>query len=126
MKFQLKYGIPFTEITFINNDKKIIAKNVVIDTGSASTIISTETALQLDLESQLTDMLQRVRGVGGYEFVYEKDIHCIEIDNVKVENLKIQVGAMNYGFEINAILGMDFLKIGKLIVDCDKQEIYRV
>lgn len=126
MKFQLKYGIPFTEITFINNDKKVVAKNVVIDTGSASTIISTETALQLDLESQLTDTLQRVRGVGGYEFVYEKDIHCIEIDNIKVENLKIQVGAMNYGFEINAILGMDFLKTGKLIVDCDKLEIYRV
>ena len=125
MNFQLKYGIPFTEITFINNDKKVVAKNVVIDTGSASTIISTETALQSDLESQLTDTLQRVRGVGGYEFVYEKDIHCIKIGNVTVENLKIQVGAMNYGFEINAILGMDFLKIGKLIVDCDKLEIYR-
>lgn len=64
MKFRLKYGIPFTEITFINNDKTVVAKNVVIDTGSASTIISTETALQLDLESQLTDTLQRVRGVG--------------------------------------------------------------
>lgn len=84
MKFQLKYGIPFTEITFINNDKKVVAKNVVIDTGSASTIISTETALQLDLESQLADTLQRVRGVGGYEFVYEKDIHCIEIDKLLI------------------------------------------
>jgi predicted aspartyl protease len=123
MKLQLKYGIPFTEVTFMNNDKEVVSQNVVIDTGSASTIISTETALQLDLESQLTDILQRVRGVGGYEFVYEKTVNCIEINNTKVKNLNIQIGAMNYGFEIDAILGMDFLKAGKLIIDCDRLEI---
>jgi hypothetical protein len=39
MKLQLKYGIPFTEVTFINNDKKIVTQNVVIDTGSASKMI---------------------------------------------------------------------------------------
>ena len=124
MKLHLKYGIPFTEITLGNNNKEVLLKNVLVDTGSASTIISTEIALQLDLEANLTDELQRVRGAGGYEFVYEKVIDIIKIGNSHIEGLRIQVGAMDYGFEINAILGMDFLSQGKLTIDCGKLELH--
>lgn len=124
MKLKLKYGIPFAKVTLIHNGKHIELENVVIDTGSASTIISAEVAIEMDLESKLEDTLHRVRGVGGTEFVYEKIIDGIEVDGIAVENFKIQVGAMNYGFDISAILGMNFLKAGKMIVDCDKLEVY--
>ena len=44
MKFELQYGIPFISAGFKHGDKKILLKNVVIDTGSGGTILPTETA----------------------------------------------------------------------------------
>ena len=123
MKLELRHGIPFTEVILRNNGKEIASRNVVVDTGSASTIISAEIAVQLDMESGLNDSLNRVRGVGGTEFVYEKVIGCIEIGGITLENFKLQVGAMNYGFEIDALLGMDFLQACQLLVDCYKMEV---
>lgn len=73
----------------------------------------------------MNDTLHRIRGVGGTEFVYEKVIDSIQLGNVEVCNFKIQIGAMNYGFGINAILGMNFLKAGELLIDCGKLEIQK-
>lgn len=123
MKFELKYGVPFISAVFKHGDKEILLKNVVIDTGSGGTILPTETAFELGLEAELNDTLHRIRGVGGTEFVYEKVIDSIQLGNVEVCNFKIQIGAMNYGFGINAILGMNFLKAGELLIDCGKLEI---
>lgn len=41
-----------------------------------------------------------------------------------VSNLKLDVGAMDYGFDIDAILGMDFLKKAKVVIDIDKMMLY--
>ena len=123
MRFELKYGIPFVSAIFKHGDKEIILENVVIDTGSGGTILPTETAFELGLEAELNDTLHRIRGVGGTEFVYEKAIDSIQLGNVEVYNFQIQIGAMNYGFGIDAILGMNFLKSGKLLIDCGKLEI---
>ena len=123
MKFELKYGIPFVNAVFKHGDKESVLENVVIDTGSGGTLLPTEIAFELGLEAELEDSLQRIRGVGGTEFVYEKIIDSIQLGNVTVKNFKIQIGAMNYGFGIKAILGMNFLKAGELIIDCGKLEI---
>ena len=123
MKFELKYGIPFVRAVFRNGNKEFVLENVVIDTGSGGTVLPTEIAFELGLEAELEDSLQRIRGVEGTEFVYEKIIDSIKLGDVTVENFKIQIGAMNYGFGIKAILGMNFLKAGELLIDCGKLEI---
>jgi hypothetical protein len=35
----------------------------------------------------------------------------------------VQIGTMNYGFQINGILGMDFLKRSKAMIDIDENII---
>ena len=60
---------------------------------------------------------------GDKEFIYEKIIDSIKFGDVIVENFKIQIGAMNYGFGIKAILGMNFLMVVELFIDCGKLEI---
>jgi len=45
MKLYFDYGLPFAEIELINGDKKIKLSKVLIDTGSATTIISTRMTL---------------------------------------------------------------------------------
>jgi len=84
------------------------------------TIISTDTAFKIGLNPESDDVIHTVCGVGGIEFVYEKKINNIKIDNATVTDMKIQVGAMDYGFEINAIIGMDFLTQTRAVIDLGK------
>ena len=124
MKFYIKDGLPFTEINLSHEGKEVFIDNVLIDTGSASTIISTEVAISLDLGPSPDDELIRIRGVGGSEYVYEKCINKITLGAIVIEDLKIDVGAMDYGFDIKVILGMDFLIKAKAIIDIERRMIY--
>ncbi len=117
MRLYYEYGLPFTEIELFNGEKRIKLSKVLIDTGSATTIISTEAAIGLGLGPQPDDKINLVRGVGGVEAVYEKNVERIILDTATLKNFKIDVGAMQYGFEINAIVGMDVLKQAKAIVN---------
>ena len=123
MKMNLEYGIPFIEIKIINNDKEVTVKNVLIDTGAASSILSSDIALAMGLAPSPTDVINRVRGVGGYEYVYEKSIDKIRIEDIELNNFKIEVGDMDYGFNINAILGTDFLIASRAVIDMESLEL---
>jgi predicted aspartyl protease len=125
IKLRLTNGLPFAEVTFIHNGKVKLVPKVLIDTGSMSTIISTDIADELGLKGEPDDILHAICGVGGSEFVYEKCIDLVEIDGVaKVSNLTIQVGAMDYGFDINSILGMNYLMAAKIIIDTGNLTLY--
>lgn len=125
MNIKLKDDLPFVEIELIHNGRKITIDNALIDTGSASTIIATDIALELNLGPSPEDELIRVRGVGGSEYVYEKNIDEIKLGSTKVSDLTIDVGAMNYGFAIDAIIGMNFLTSARLTIDMDRMAIYK-
>ena len=117
MKLYFNYGLPFAEIEFINGGRNVKLSKVLIDTGSATTIISTETAISLGLGPEPDDELNLVRGVGGVESVYEKYVDTIVLDTTLLNNMRIDVGAMQYGFEFDAIVGMDILEKAKALID---------
>jgi hypothetical protein len=48
IKIIYDYGLPFVEIELLNGDKSIMISKALIDTGSATTIIPTETAIYLE------------------------------------------------------------------------------
>ncbi|MBB6631411.1 retropepsin-like aspartic protease [Clostridium algidicarnis] len=123
MKMNLKYGIPFIEISIINSNNEITVKNVLIDTGAGSSIVSSDIALEIGLAPSPTDVINRVRGVGGYEYVYEKSIDKIKIEDIEINNFKIEIGDMDYGFNIEAILGTDFLIESRATVDMENLEL---
>lgn len=64
-----------------------------------------------------TDIINSVQGIGGSETVIEKKIDAIEIDNVLASDFCIQIGTMNYGIEIDAIIGLDLLTACETIMD---------
>lgn len=126
MNIELRDGLPFVKLDLTHKDKTLNVKNVLVDTGSASTIISTDIAINLELGPSPDDELFRIRGVGGSEYVYEKNIEKIKLETATIMNLKVDVGAMDYGFEIDDIIGMNFLISAKLIIDLDKMIIYGI
>lgn len=123
MKIYFEYGLPFIEIEFINGEKRVKLSKVLIDTGSGTTIIPTETAIELGLGQQPEDEINLVSGIGGTESVYEKYVDKIVLDRITVDNFKVDVGAMLYSFEFDAIIGSDLLKQAKAVINFDEMTL---
>lgn len=112
-------------MAIVHNDKSIVVNNVLIDTGSGGTVFKMDIVEELDITIEPSDTIETIQGVGGCEFVYKKKIEKIKIGDLEVEDFKVEVGAMDYGFEINGIIGIDFLIRIKAIVDLARMTIKR-
>ena len=78
---------------------------VLIDTGSAATLINADHIL-LD-GSEIRNMAY---GVGGYEEILTKQFETFEINNSRINNINISIGDMDYGIDIDLLIGLDVLK----------------
>ncbi len=81
-------------------------KNELLDTGSGGSVFKMDVVKDIGITIEDDDVIESISGVGGTEFVYKKDIESISLGMLKLDNFKIEVGVMDYGFEINGILGM--------------------
>ncbi len=116
-------GLPFVEAELVYRGRRLELKNVLLDTGSGGTVFSADHLLDLDLHFERGDPVHRIRGVGGAEFVFTKRIEALGLGRFQVEGFKIEVGAMEYGFEIDGILGMDFLLHAGAVLDLERRQI---
>lgn len=123
-KLDLKYGLPFCKITIFYKGKSMVLDNVLIDTGSGGTVMKMDRVDEIGITIERDDTIETISGVGGIEFVYKKIIDRINLGNLVISNFTIEVGVMDYGFEIDGIIGMDFLKEVGAIIDLDKMAVY--
>lgn len=123
MRIELVDGLPFVSVVLVNQKKTVTLHRVLIDTGSAGTAIPIDTAIELCLGPDWEDELIRIRGIGGTEFVYLKDIDTVAVGSLVVHNLRVEVSTMDYGFEVNGILGTDFFIDSKAVIDLNNFEL---
>src|SRR5687767_4674889 len=103
-------GLPFVAAKLEANGKVIQLEYVLIDTGAAVSIFNTDDLKRIGIEQQLTDEIIKMSGIGGDEYVIEKQIDKISVDNLIVAPFLLQIGSMQYGMRIDGILGTDFLQ----------------
>lgn len=125
VKLDLKYGLPFCDVNLCHNGKFISIKNVLLDTGSGGSVFKMDVVEDIGITIEDDDVIESISGVGGTEFVYKKDIESIALGMLKLDNFKIEVGVMDYGFEINGILGMDFMRAVGATINLNKMEVAR-
>ena len=125
MKIEIRSGLPFVRASLIHCKKEIELDNVLLDTGSSGTIFSADKVLGIGLRAEPDDTVHRIRGVGGSEFVFIKQIDAISLGEFRIEHFNIEVGSVNYGFKINGIAGIDFLLQTKAIIDLDQLMLFR-
>ena len=79
---------------------------------------------KIGVKPEANDMTQTIQGVGGQEFVYTKNIDKISInDEIVIEKFNVELGSMDYGIEIDGIIGYDFMKVVGLIIDLRQMNI---
>lgn len=71
MQLTLRDNLPFTQITIAYQSAAIVLRNVLIDTGSATTILSADAVAAVQIVPSPQDVLYTIRGVGGSEVVFD-------------------------------------------------------
>ena len=67
--------------------------------------------------------MHRIRGIGGAEFVFSKKLERIRVGHLLMTEFQIEVGWMDYGFDLQGILGLDFLFATNAVIDLEKLEL---
>ena len=124
MKIRLQDGLPYVATTLLHHGRQLELHNVLLDTGSAGTIFSADQVLSIGLQYEVEDIVRRIRGVGGAEFVFSKRVDLLSLGELQISNFEIEVGAMDYGFEIDGIVGMSFLLQVGAVIDLSRYEVY--
>lgn len=72
--------------------------------------------------SRRTECIEFV-GVGGTELVFSKRLEGVALGDMELRDFEVQIGAMNYGFPIQGIIGMDFLLQFQAVIDLGRLEV---
>lgn len=110
----------YVDLKLEHKRKSIVIQNALIDTGSPSTIISAEYALKLGLLPEPTDKVKCLNSLHGIEYVYEKTIDIINLDTFAIKNFTVDIGAMQYGLKVGAIIGLDLLLKTRSVIDLER------
>ncbi len=108
-EIRLVGGLPFVQVQLTYNGRQLELAHVLLDTGSGGTVFSADRLSAIGVRFERGDPVHRIRGVGGAEFVFSKRVDVLSIGSFQVESFAVELGALDYGFEIEGILGMDFL-----------------
>lgn len=116
----INHHLPFVQLRIWYRGQSLLMNNVLIDTGSASTIFKLDIVEKIGLIAEADDIVGMISGVGGSEYVFLKQIDSIEINGVLIKDFTVDIGVMDYGIEIDGIIGIDFLLRVKGVIDLDK------
>ncbi len=125
MKVRVKGQLPYVTATLTFGNRELTLEDVVVDTGSAASVFSADEVAAVGILPEHTDFLHRVRGVGGFEFVYSKRLESLAVGPLQADDFEIQVGALQYGFPLHGLIGMEFLVRTRAVIDLGAFEVHR-
>ncbi|MBC8081372.1 MAG: clan AA aspartic protease [Gorillibacterium sp.] len=117
MNIDVRYGLPFVQVMICYHGEELCLRNILLDTGSAGTIFSADVVDAIGVKIEPGDFLNKIRGVGGIEVVYSKQFDFIRAGEISLEGFEVEIGEMNYGMEIDGILGFDFIRSAGLVIN---------
>jgi hypothetical protein len=116
MRLTLRDDLILVSVTVAYRGQVIQVPGIVVDTGSATTMLSTDIVAGVGIVPEMDDVLYFIRGVGGTEVVFSRCVDRLQVGSQAVKQFEIEVGGIDDAFDINGILGMDFLvRVGAII-----------
>ena len=123
MRIRITFGLPFVTANVHIAGVTVDLDTVLLDTGSAGTILSADRLLELGITPAPDDPLTRIRGVGGAEWVFSKRVSSLVVGPLAASEFQVQVGALDYGMPLDGIIGVDFLLQVGAVVDLRRREV---
>ena len=125
IELKVEKGLLFCGILVKYDGKELNLSNVLVDTGSGGIIFKTDVVEKIGIVMEPNDPIEVIRGVGGSEFVFIKELEAIEIDGITISDFQAEIGAMNYGIEMEGIIGLDLLMRLGVKIDLESLQIYK-
>lgn len=104
IKLRQENKLLLCELELTINEQILTLKNVLVDTGSATTLINSDY-----VKVDGTEIIDTIYGVGGYETILTKHLDIFKINEYMIENFQIDLGNMDFGIALDGILGLDVL-----------------
>ena len=124
VKLTFKHGLLYAEVELENKGKKVLISDVIVDTGAAHSIFLADYLNDLEIDIEENEELVVTYGYGGYaNSSLRKRIEKISIGNIQLRDFKIDFGEIDPDERINGLLGLDFLKGAKVLIDLDELKI---
>ncbi|MDY8024825.1 retropepsin-like aspartic protease [Paenibacillus polymyxa] len=117
------YELPFVKVKVIFRGEELTLSKVLLDTGSASTLLNADIVREIGMVPEGNDDVDIIRGVGGVEYVYTKSLDSITLEESTLKNFQVEIGSMDYGMQIDGILGFNFLKLVGAVIDAKAMEV---
>jgi len=124
MEIRLQHGLLWVSASLLYSGKQLRCQQVLLDTGSVGTVFSVDRVVTMGMQPEPGDAIRELRGVGGTEFVFVKRIDQLILGDFGISDFEIELGTMDYGMEIDGIIGLDFLLKVKAKIDLERLEIY--
>ncbi|MEO2210283.1 retropepsin-like aspartic protease [Paenibacillus amylolyticus] len=123
MKISEFYGLPFISIKLEFRGEVLQLEKVLLDTGSASTLLNADAVREVGMVPEEDDLVDIIRGVGGIKYVYTKSLDSITVDGTTINDFQVEIGNMDYGLEIDGILGFNFMKQTGVVINANLMEL---
>ena len=123
MQLVLRDDLLLTHLRVHHQGRQVEVADVVVDTGSAATLLAADAVAPLGITPAPDDVLYTIRGVGGTETVFVRQLDRLQIGHTFLDHFAVEIGGMDYGLPINGILGLDFLLAAGAIIDLSALEL---
>ena len=124
IQLNFKNGLLYTDITLTHEGKSIVVKDLIIDTGASHTIIHPDYLVLMDVGFCDNDTIVKASGYGGtVEYSVRKLIDNVSLGNISISNIKLDFGEIDPYERVNGLLGLDFLKEAKVVIDLSDDAI---
>lgn len=123
MQLLIKDDLPFVTVQTAYQGRTLAISDVLVDTGSASTILAADAVAAIGIVPESADTLRLIQGIGGTEAAFVRIVERFQVEDRSMVDFEIEVGGLDYGFGINGILGMDFLRGAGAVIDLKMLEL---
>ncbi len=82
MQLRLQHNLPFTKVKVGYRGQEVEIENLLVDTGSATTIFSADLLAKIDIIPLPKDILYTIRGVGGFETVFSRVVDYVQLGKI--------------------------------------------
>ncbi|MDQ0191591.1 retropepsin-like domain-containing protein [Alicyclobacillus cycloheptanicus] len=125
MRVKYREGLLFTTVTLTHGGHTLAVSDVIVDTGAAQSLISTDAVDEIFQRYEPSDKLVTLGGIGGDAVSVRRKIDLVQLDDFSARDFFIDFASMAMHPGINGLLGMDILTAGRYTIDLGDMRVWR-